>query len=46
SLIQSVWLTSAPCGEMSLSSSASSPPLSRSTSAWCPERKTPSPCPR
>lgn len=43
SLTRSVWLTSAPCGVMSPSSSASSPRSSRSTSAWCPGRKTPSP---
>lgn len=39
----SVWPTSAPCGVMSPCSSASSPQPSRSTSAWCPGRKTPSP---
>lgn len=43
SLIRSVWLTSAPCGVMLRSSSASSPRWSRSMSAWCPGRKTPSP---
>lgn len=43
SLTQSVWLTSAPCGVMSPSSSASSPRSSRSTSVWCPGRKTPFP---
>lgn len=37
---QSVWPTSAPCGVMLPCSSASSPPPSRSTSVWCPGRKT------
>lgn len=36
----SVWPTSAPCGVMSLSSSASSPQSSRSMSVWYPGRKT------
>uniref|UniRef100_A0A673Y1I0 DS cell adhesion molecule like 1 n=1 Tax=Salmo trutta TaxID=8032 RepID=A0A673Y1I0_SALTR len=37
------WQTSGPCGATWPCSSASSPRPCRSTSAWCPGRKTPSP---